>query len=56
LNLKKNGPANALKGEKRICKEFGLNVGMMKSSFAKDRKPEKKVTLTQTMKCHLKDC
>lgn len=42
VELKKNRPANALKGKKRICKEFGLNVGMLKSSFAKDKKPEKK--------------
>jgi hypothetical protein len=42
IELKKNEHANALRREKRLRKEFGLNVGMLKGFFAETRKPEEK--------------
>ena len=35
---RKNGRTNALKEEKRLCKEFGFTAGMLKGSLAKGRK------------------
>ena len=34
---KKNERANALKEVKRLCKEFGFTVGMLKGSLIKGR-------------------
>ena len=37
VEAKKNERTNALKEVKRLCKEFGFTVGMLKSSLAKGR-------------------
>ena len=34
---KKSERTNALKGVKRLCKEFGFTVGMLKGTLAKGR-------------------
>ena len=38
VEAKKNERANALKGVKRLCKEFGFTAGMLKGSLAEGRK------------------
>ena len=38
IEAKKNEGANALKEAKRLSKEFGFTVGMLKDSFAEGRK------------------
>lgn len=38
VETKKNESANALKRVKRLCKEFGLTVGMLKGPLAEGRK------------------
>jgi len=40
IEAKKNECANALKEVKRLCKEFGFTVGMLKSSLAGGRKKQ----------------
>ena len=35
---KKNELASALKGVKRLCKEFGFTAGMLKGSLAEGRR------------------
>ena len=42
LEAKKNERANALTELKRLCKEFGSNVGMLKGSLAAGRKTKEK--------------
>ena len=37
VNVKKNVRANALTEIKRLCKEFGFIVGMLKGSLAEGR-------------------
>jgi len=37
VEAKKNERANALKEVKRLCKEFGFTVGILKGSLAKRR-------------------
>ena len=37
VDAKKNECANALRGVKRLCKEFGFTAGMLKGSLAKGR-------------------
>ena len=37
VEAKKNERANALRGVKRFCKEFGFTAGMLKGSLAKGR-------------------
>ena len=37
VEAKKNERTNVLKEVKRLCKEFGFTVGMLKSSLAKGR-------------------
>ena len=36
----KNERTDALKEEKRLCKEFGLTAGMLKGSLAEGRKQQ----------------
>ena len=38
VEAKKNERTNALKEVKRLCKEFGFTLGMLKSSLAEGRK------------------
>ena len=38
VEAKKNERANALKGIKRLCKEFGYTAGMLKGSLAEGRR------------------
>ena len=38
VEAKKNKLANALKKVKRLCKEFGFSVGMLKDALAEGRK------------------
>ncbi|MDU8945548.1 hypothetical protein [Ovoidimarina sediminis] len=40
VEAKKNERANALKEEKRLCKEFGFTAGMLKGSLAEGRKKQ----------------
>ena len=40
LESKENKRAYALKEAKRLCKEFGLTAGMLKSSLTEGRKPK----------------
>jgi len=42
VETKKNERANALKEEKRLCKEFGFTVGMLKGALAEVRKAKEK--------------
>jgi len=42
IEAKKNERANALKEVKRLCKEFGFTVGMLKGSLAEGRQPKEK--------------
>ena len=38
VKAKKNERANALKEEKRLCKEFDFTAGMLKGALAEGRK------------------
>ena len=40
VETKKNERANAFKEVKRLCKEFGFTVGMLKGSLEKGRKSD----------------
>ena len=42
VEAKKNERANALRGVKRLCKEFGFTAGMLKGSLAEGRKVKEK--------------
>ena len=37
VEAKKNELVNALKGVKRLCKQFGFTAGMLKGALAKGR-------------------
>ena len=40
VEAKKSERASALKEVKRLCKEFGFTVGMLKGAFAEGRKKQ----------------